>query len=115
MCHHHLTNIVFFSAGVVPGTPEPNHKLKNAVRYPPSEHQGALNRLPYSHTNGHSYHPAARYESGLSDERSAEEDSTEEEEEDDDDEEEEEEERNPKWKGIEAIVEAYQEYIDGEF
>lgn len=70
------------------------------------------NRLPYSQTNGHSCHPAAHHESGLSDERSAEEDSTEEEDEDDD---EEEEEYSPKWKGIEAIVEAYHEYIDGEF
>lgn len=96
--------LLVLSPGVVPGASEPNHKLNNIV------HQGAPNRLPYSHTNGHSCQPVAHHKPGLSDERSAEEDSSEEEEE-----EEEEEEYSPKWKGIEAIVEAYQEYIDGEF
>lgn len=103
--------LLVLSQGGVPGALEPNHKLNNAARYNPPEHQGAPERLPYSHTNGHSCHPAAQHESGLSDERSAEEDSSEEEADD----EEEEEEYSPKWKGIEAIVEAYQEYIDGEF
>ncbi|XP_060770965.1 genetic suppressor element 1-like isoform X2 [Neoarius graeffei] len=98
--------------GGVPAASEPNHKLNNVMRYHPPEHQGVLNRLPYSHINGHSGHPAAHHESRLSDERSAEEESTEEDDDDDEEEEEEEEDCSPKWKGIEAIVEAYQEYID---
>lgn len=75
-----------------------------------SDHKGAIHRLPYSHTNGHSFHPSVHHDSsGLSDERSAEEDSTE----DEDDDEDEAKDYTPKWKGIEAIVEAYQKYTDG--
>ncbi|TSM52236.1 Genetic suppressor element 1 [Bagarius yarrelli] len=98
-------------AGGVPRGPEANHEPNNPVRYNPPEQQGALNKIPHSHTNGHSFHPAAHHESGLSDERSAEEDSTDEEEEEEEGEEEEVE-YSPKWKGIDAILEAYQEYID---
>ncbi|XP_026859040.2 genetic suppressor element 1-like isoform X1 [Electrophorus electricus] len=89
----------------VPGLAESNHKVNNSMRYNPPDHQGPPSRLPYSYTNGHScYSPAHRGPSGLSDEHSAEEESSEEDNND------EEESYSPKWKGIEAIFEAYQEY-----
>lgn len=97
------------SLGGVTGVAEPNHKINNSMHYNPVDHQGALNRLPYPYTNGHSCHPPACQESSvLSDEQSAEEDSSEEEDDD------EEECYSPKWKGIEGIYEAYHEYLEGE-
>nr|XP_055048232.1 genetic suppressor element 1 isoform X1 [Misgurnus anguillicaudatus] len=82
-----------------------NEQFDNAS-HPPPGLQRAVNKLPQTHTNGHSSHMPTRHESpGVRQDLSAEEGvST--------DEDDEEESFSPKWKGIEAIFEAYEEYME---
>ncbi|KAG7473547.1 hypothetical protein MATL_G00097040 [Megalops atlanticus] len=87
------------------GMTEPIHKLDSSVHYNIPELQGPASRLPQP--NGQHCPPLAiRDTPGSRDELSGEEDS------DEEDEDEEEEAPTPRWQGIEAIFEAYQEYID---
>ncbi|XP_043562533.1 genetic suppressor element 1 isoform X3 [Chiloscyllium plagiosum] len=85
-------------------TAEQNHKLDASVRYNIPEMDSA-SRAEFTHQNGQ--HSATQTRKGMAYER--------EEETDNEDEEEEEEESRPfhsKWQGIEAVFEAYQEYVE---
>lgn len=75
----------------------------------------SLNHAPqHTHINGHHFHlPAASRETPGAQENLSDEDE-EESGQEEEDEEEEMEEAPKKWQGIEAIFEAYQEYVDGE-
>ncbi|KAL4630252.1 genetic suppressor element 1-like isoform X4 [Arapaima gigas] len=87
------------------GMTEPNHKLDSAVHYNIPELQGASSRPSHPQVNGEHCPPPARQDApGL--ELSGEEESEEEEEG------EEEEAASARWQGIEAVFEAYQEYIE---
>lgn len=76
----------------------------------------SLHHAPqHAHINGHHFHfPAAGRDAPGPQEELSEEDEEESGQEEEDDEEEEVEEAPKKWQGIEAIFEAYQEYVDGE-
>ncbi|XP_058622761.1 genetic suppressor element 1 isoform X3 [Onychostoma macrolepis] len=73
---------------------------------PPPGLQRAVNRLPNGQSNGHSCHISAQRESpGVRNDLSAEEGVS-------SDEDEEEESFGPRWKGIESVFEAYEEYME---
>uniref|UniRef100_A0A671QU23 Genetic suppressor element 1-like n=1 Tax=Sinocyclocheilus anshuiensis TaxID=1608454 RepID=A0A671QU23_9TELE len=73
---------------------------------PPPGLQRAVNRLPNGQSNGHSCHISAQRESpGVRNDFSAEEGVS-------SDEDEEEESFGPRWRGIESIFEAYEEYME---
>lgn len=109
-------------SGGATGTPESSVLQEASVHYNIPELQSPPSRLP-PHPNTHSFvHPlthtqpngqhfsaaAHREASGTRDELSASEDSGEE-----DDDEEEEAALVPRWQGIESVLEAYQEYVEG--
>ncbi|XP_043084158.1 LOW QUALITY PROTEIN: genetic suppressor element 1 [Puntigrus tetrazona] len=74
---------------------------------PPPGLQRAANRVPNGQSNGHSCHISAQRESpGARNDLSAEEGASSEEDEED------EESLGPRWKGIETIFEAYEEYME---
>lgn len=77
--------------------------------HPPPGLQRAVNKLPNGQTNGHSCHLSSLHDSpGVRNDLSAGEGIS-------SDEDEEEESFSPRWKGIESIFEAYEEYMEGEF
>lgn len=94
---------VYFPAGA---TVAANEQFDNASHHPPGLPKAI--KPPQSQTNGHPLNiPPHRDSPGVRQDLSAEEGvST--------DEDDEEETFSPRWKGIEAIFEAYEEYIEGE-
>ncbi|XP_022057531.1 genetic suppressor element 1-like isoform X1 [Acanthochromis polyacanthus] len=103
--------------GVSNCVPEAGVKADRSLPHSISQLKSSnLNHTPqHAHINGHHYHPPAASRDApaprdhLSDEEEEEESGQEE---DEGEEEEEEEEAPRKWQGIEAIFEAYQEYVD---
>ncbi|XP_064414690.1 genetic suppressor element 1 isoform X3 [Latimeria chalumnae] len=85
-------------------TAEQNHKVDASIHYNIPELQTST-RTPLPQQNGQ--HEVQQARKGLTQEPEADSDETEEEEE-----EEEEEAPRPKWQGIEAVFEAYQEYME---